>query len=183
MSQSLSYFYRYKPSEETLLQLDRFCLNIIAECDVNPNRRVSPWSRSLNRQSGVSTSSANTSPLPVSSFASVGLVKSLNYVRSLVAQHIPKRLFQSAAFAGASPASRHALPSLSSLLSRSFNSQISPANGGESTENKDSAALSVSNLSNIEEANGVEDLEYIASDVLNWRWLEERQSSSMSMDR
>ncbi|KAK4835257.1 hypothetical protein QYF36_007544 [Acer negundo] len=176
------YLLRYKPSEETLLQLDRFCLNIIAECDVNPNRRVSPWSRSLNHQSGVSTTSANASPLPVSSVASGGLVKSLNYVRSLVAQHIPRRLFQPAAFAGAPPASRQSLPTLSSLLSRSFNSQIIPANGGESAENKDSTTLSVSNLSNIEEADGMEDLEYIAFDVLKWRWLEERQSSSMSAD-
>lgn len=178
------YCRRYKPGEETLLQIYRFCLNTIAECDISLNRRVSPWSQSLTQQSGASTASANASPpLPVSSFASGALVKSLNYVRSLVLQHIPKRSFQPAAFAGAPPASRQSLPTLSSLLSRSFNSQISPANVVESSENKDSTTLSASNLSHIEELDGMEDLEYIESDVLKWRWLDERQSSSMSTER
>ncbi|OMO96931.1 hypothetical protein COLO4_14967 [Corchorus olitorius] len=177
------YLLRYKPSEETLLQIDRFCLNIIAECDISPNRRLSPWSRSLNQQSGsssTSTSSTSASPsLPVSSFASVALVKSLNYVRSLVAQHIPKRSFQPAAFAGATLASRQSLPTLSSLLSRSFNSQLCPVNGAESSEKKDASTISVSNLSNIEEADGIENPEYIAHDVLKWRWLRDHPSSSL----
>lgn len=174
---------RYKPSEETLLQIDRFCLNTISECAITPNRKVSPWSRSLNQQSGSSTGSVNASPsLPVSSFTSGTLVKSLNYVRSLVAQHVPRRSFQPASFAGSPSASRQALPTLSSLLSRSFNSQIIPANVVESAENKDSATLSVSTLSNIEEADGMEDLDYIALDVLKWRWLDESQSSSMSTE-
>ncbi|GAY45236.1 hypothetical protein CUMW_088030 [Citrus unshiu] len=177
------YLLRYKPSEETLLQIDRFCLNTISECAITPNRKVSPWSRSLNQQSGASTASVNASPsLPVSSFTSGTLVKSLNYVRSLVAQHIPRRSFQPASFAGSPSASRQALPTLSSLLSRSFNSQIIPANVVESAENKDSATLSVSTLSNIEEADGMEDLDYIALDVLKWRWLDESQPSSMSTE-
>ncbi|GLT31371.1 hypothetical protein SLA2020_061130 [Shorea laevis] len=172
------YLLRYKPSEETLLHIDRFCLIIIAECDINPSRRLSPWSRSLTRQSGSSTASANASPsLPVSSFASVALVKSLNYVRSLVAQHIPKRSFQPPAFAGATFASRQSLPTLSSLLSRSFNSQLCPING-ESSEKKETATLSVSNLSNIEELEGLQNQEYLAFDVLKWRWLGEHQLSS-----
>ncbi|KAK8502093.1 hypothetical protein V6N13_038604 [Hibiscus sabdariffa] len=174
------YLLRYKPSEETLLLIDRFCVNLIAECDISPNRRLSPWSRSLNQQSSTSatpTPSASASPLlPVSSFASVALVKSLNYVRSLVAQHIPKRSFQPAAFAGASLASRQSLPSLTSLLSRSFNSHLCPVNVGEITEKKDATTLSVSNLSNIEEADGIENPEYIAHDVLKWRWLRDHQS-------
>ncbi|XVF75368.1 hypothetical protein PTKIN_Ptkin13bG0182700 [Pterospermum kingtungense] len=175
------YLLRYKPSEETLLQIDQFCVNLITECDIGPNRRSSPWSRSLNQQSGsltTSTSFASASPsLPVSSFASVSLVKSLNYVRSVVSQHIPKRLFQPAAFAGATLASRQSLPTLSSLLSRSFNSQLCPANGGESSEKKDTTNLSVSNLSNIEEGDGMDNPEYIAHDVLKWRWLGDHQSS------
>ncbi|XP_057979447.1 uncharacterized protein LOC131165551 isoform X2 [Malania oleifera] len=169
------YLLRYKPSEETLQQIDRFCVNTIAECDINPNRRLSPWSRSLDQQSGASIASASISPLPVSSFASAALVKSLNYVRSLVAQHIPKRSFQPAAFAGAPPASRQSLPTLSSLLSRSFNSQLSPATGGEPSENKDASTLSISNVSNIEKVDVVEDIEYIALDVLAWRWPGEQQ--------
>ncbi|GKU91904.1 hypothetical protein SLEP1_g5713 [Rubroshorea leprosula] len=172
------YLLRYKPSEETLLHIDRFCLIIIAECDINPSRRLSPWSRSLNQHSGSSTASANPSPsLPVSSFACVALVKSLNYVRSLVAQHFPKRSFQPPAFAGATFASRQSLPTLSSLLSRSFNSQLCPING-ESSEKKETATLSVSNLSNIEELEGLQNPEYLAFDVLKWRWLGEHQLSS-----
>ncbi|KAF8365032.1 hypothetical protein HHK36_032965 [Tetracentron sinense] len=83
------------------------------------------------------------------SFASGALVKSLNYVRSLVAQHIPKRSFQPAAFTGASTATKQSLPSLSSLLSRSFNSQLSPTtvNSRESPERKEASSFSVSNLS------------------------------------
>lgn len=143
---------------------------------------MSPWPHTLNQQSGPSAAPLKVSPLPVSSFASGALMKSLNYVRSLVAKHIPRRLFQAAGFAGAPPASRQSLPTLSSLLSRSFNSQISPANG-ESLENKDPSTLSVSNLPNIHEIDVKEDLEYIAQDVLNWRWLDENQSSHMSTER
>ncbi|TYJ16247.1 hypothetical protein E1A91_A10G238300v1 [Gossypium mustelinum] len=180
------YLLRYKPSEDTLLQIDRFCVSLIAECDISPNRRLSPWSRSLNQQSGssaTSTSSASASPLlPVSSFASIALVKSLNYVRSLVAQHIPKRSFQPAGFAGATLASRQSLPSLTSLLSRSFNSQRCPVNVGECSEKKDATALSVSNLSNIEDADQIENPEYIAHDVLKWRWLRDHQSPFTESD-
>ncbi|RVX13924.1 hypothetical protein CK203_010264 [Vitis vinifera] len=139
---------QYRPSEETLQQIDRFCISTIADCDISPNRRSSPWSRSLSQQSGASTSSTTISPsLPVSTFASGTLVKSLNYIRSLVARHIPKRSFQPAAFAGAASASRQSLPSLSSLL-----------------------------------IDGGEDVEYIALDVLQWRWPGEQQSSMVSSD-
>ncbi|PPD68594.1 hypothetical protein GOBAR_DD34531 [Gossypium barbadense] len=136
------YLLRYKPSEETLLQIDRFCVSLIAE----------------------------------------SLVKSLNYVRSLVAQHIPKRSFQPAGFAGATLASRQSFPSLTSLLSRSFNSQRCPVNVGESSEKKDATALSVSNLSNIEDADRIENPEYIAHDVLKWRWLRDHQSPFTECD-
>ncbi|KAF5733815.1 hypothetical protein HS088_TW16G00256 [Tripterygium wilfordii] len=176
------YLLRYKPSEETLLLIDRFCVNTIVEC--SPNRRFSPLSRSLSYQSSASSATTSASPsLPVSSFASGALIKSLNYVRSLVAQHIPKRSFQPAAFAGAPLALRQSLPSLSSLLSRSFNSQLNPANVGESVEKKDATTLSMSNLSNIEEVEGLEDFEYIAPDVLKWRWLRKHHSSPLAMER
>ncbi|KAM6598914.1 hypothetical protein CsatA_018523 [Cannabis sativa] len=174
------YLLRYKPSEETLLQVDRFCVNIISECDTSPIRRLPP--RASIQLSGSSTASTNTSPLPVSSFTSGALVKSLNYVRSLVSQHIPKRLFQPAAFAGAPSASRQALPTLSSLLSKSFNSQLSPAHSAEPSENKDITSLSLSNSSNIEKIDGTDDSEYIANDVLKWRWHGECQSSFLLTD-
>lgn len=126
------------------------------------------------------STSSTASPLPVSTFASGALVKSLNYVRSLVAQHVPRRSFQPAVFAGATPTSRQSLPSLSSLLRRSFNSQLFNANIGESSEKKDAAALSDSALSNIDEVEGAENHEYIADDVLKWHWLGEHQSSLFS---
>jgi len=165
--------YRYKPGEETLLQVDKFCVNLIAECDASLKQKSLP----------VLSAPAGASPLPVSSFASAALVKSLHYVRSLVALHIPRRSFQPAAFAGATLASRQLLPSLSSLLSKSFNSQLSPANAAESPQKKDAANLSVSNLSNIQEINAMEDTEYISSDLLNWRWVGELQLSSASSER
>ncbi|KAF8081557.1 hypothetical protein N665_0879s0013 [Sinapis alba] len=166
------YLLRYKPGEETLLQVDKFCVNLIAECDASLKQKSLP----------VLSAPAGASPLPVSSFASAALVKSLHYVRSLVALHIPRRSFQPAAFAGATLASRQLLPSLSSLLSKSFNSQLSPANAAESPQKKDAANLSVSNLSNIEEFNAMEDSEYISSDLLNWRWVGELQFSSATSE-
>ncbi|KAL2558014.1 hypothetical protein Fot_02753 [Forsythia ovata] len=171
------YLLRYKPSEETLLQIDRFCVSIIAECDVSINRKLAPWSRSLSQQSGMPIPSTNVSPLPVSSFASGALVKSLNYVRSLVAQYIPKRSFQSAVFAGAPPASRQSLPTLSSILSRSFNSQFSPANSKDALESKETSVTSVSDSPIAEEVDEMEDQEFIALDVFRWRWFGNQQSS------
>ncbi|KAK7343283.1 hypothetical protein VNO77_11913 [Canavalia gladiata] len=171
------YLLRYKPSEETLLQIDRFCSTIITECDISLNR---PWSKSLNQQNGASMTSTNTSPLPVSTFASETIVKSLSYLRSLVAQHIPKQFFQPALFAGP-PASGQSLPTLSSLLSKSFNSQLCPASVPETVE-KDSVTSSVSKLSKIEKFDEKDELGFIANDVLQWRWLEEPQSSSIETD-
>lgn len=171
------HLLRYKPSEETLLQIDRFCLQIIAECDIGLSRKFLPWSHSLNQQSSAAKAPVNGTPLPVSSFASASLIKSLNYVRSLVAQHIPRRSFQPAAFAGASSAPRQILPSLSSLLSRSFNSQLSPANDGESSERIDTT-LSVPSQRKTESLDGIDDLEYITADVLKWRWRSDQDSAA-----
>ncbi|XP_022891445.1 uncharacterized protein LOC111406303 [Olea europaea var. sylvestris] len=173
------YICRYKPSEETLLQIDRFCVSIIAECGVSINRKLAPWSRSLSQQSGMPTPSKNISLLPVSSSASGELVKSLNYVRSLVAQYMPKRLFQSAVFAGAPPASRQSLPALSSILSRSFNSQFSPANSKDAIDNKETSITSVSDSPVAEEVDEMEDQEFIALDLFRWRWFGDQQLSDL----
>ncbi|KAM7270394.1 hypothetical protein ACFE04_029608 [Oxalis oulophora] len=173
------YLLRYKPSEEILLQIDRFCVNTTAECNVYPKRRSLSCSVSPSQQLGSSTvSPSQQSPLQVSSFASGALVKSLNYVRSLVAQHLPKRSFQAAAFSGAPPSARQS--SLSSLLTRSFNSQLSPANGGDSLEKKETTTLFASKLSKTQDANGMEDLDYIEDDILKYRWLGEHNSPVMS---
>lgn len=167
--------FRYKPSEETLLQIDKFCVHIMTECDIGLSRKLLPWSHPLNQQSSAAKVPVNGAPLPVSSFASASLIKSLNYVRSLVAQHTPRRSFQPAAFAGASSAPRQILPSLSSLLSRSFNSQLSPANV-ESSGRIDTT-LSVPSQRKTESFDGVEDLEYITTDVLKWRWRSDQESN------
>ncbi|KAJ9539998.1 hypothetical protein OSB04_026504 [Centaurea solstitialis] len=145
------YLLRYKPSEETLLEIDRFCLNIIVECDNSPSRRLTPWSRSLSSQA--------------------------------VAQHVPKRSFQPAAFAGATSASRQSLPSLSSLMSKSFNSQISPGISKEASEIKEGSATSVLDSPIPEDVDGVEGDEFIARDVFKWRWHGDPQSSLLSSDR
>ncbi|KNA10940.1 hypothetical protein SOVF_139590 [Spinacia oleracea] len=171
------HLLRYKPSEETLLQIDKFCVQIISECDIGLSRKLLPWSHSLNQQSSAAKAPVNGAPLPVSSFASASLKKSLNYVRSLVAQHIPRRSFQPAAFAGAPSAPRQILPSLSSLLSRSFNSQLSPVSDGESPGRIDTT-LSVPSQRKIESFDGVEDLEYITADVLKWRWRSDQDSAA-----
>ncbi|CAN0837300.1 hypothetical protein LINGRAHAP2_LOCUS1766 [Linum grandiflorum] len=137
----------------------------------------------MHQQSITSAAPAHNLPsLPVSSFASGALVKSLNYVRSLVAQHIPKRSFQPAAFAGSPSSSRQALPALSSFLRKSFNSQLSPANTTESSDSRDVAALPVSHFSNIEKADAAEDIEHIAYDVLNWRWAGDHLFSALSSE-
>ncbi|XP_057441776.1 uncharacterized protein LOC130733571 isoform X1 [Lotus japonicus] len=169
------YLLRYKPSEETLLQIDCFCSTIIAECEINLNR---PWSISLNQKSAAST---NTSPLPISTFASEAVVKSLSYVRSLVAQHIPKRLFQPVSFAGPPSASGQSLPTLSSLLRKSFNSQLCPVSVPETVE-RASVTSTVSKLSKLEKFDEKDELGFIAHDVLQWRWLEEQQSSTVQAD-
>ncbi|KAL8210685.1 hypothetical protein R6Q57_005122 [Mikania cordata] len=174
------YLLRYKPSEETLVEIDRFCLNIIMECDISPSRRLT--SKSLTPQTGGSSTTLNGSPLPVASFASGGLVKSLNYIRSLVAQHVPRRSFQPAAFAGATSASRKSLPSLSSLMSKSFNSQISPGIGKEASETKEGSSVSVLDSPIAEDVNEVEGDEFIASDVFKWRWHGDMQSSLLFPD-
>ncbi|CAO2826135.1 unnamed protein product [Amaranthus hypochondriacus] len=175
------HLLRYKPSEETLLQIDRFCVNIIAECDIGLSRKFLPWSHSLSQQSSSAKPSVNGAPLPVSSFASASLIKSLNYVRSLVAQHIPRRSFQPAAFVGAPSAPRQILPSLSSLLSRSFNSQLSPANNGESSGRIDTT-LSVPSQRRTEIPDEMDDLEYITADVLQWRWRNDQDSTTALID-
>ncbi|KAK7270074.1 hypothetical protein RIF29_22965 [Crotalaria pallida] len=162
------YLLRYKPNEDTLIQIDRFCSTIIDECGINLNRS---WSQSLNQQSGAS-------PLPVSSFASEAIVKSLGYVRSLVAQYIPKRLLKPASFAGPPSASGQSLPAMASLLSKSFDSQLCPVSVPETLE-KDSIASLVSRSTTIEKIDEEDDeLVFIADDVLRWRWLVKPQPSA-----
>lgn len=174
-----------------MLQIDLFCVTLIVECDSVTSRRASPWLKSLDQQSAASVTSGSAIPpsLPTSSFASGALVKSLNYVRSLVARHLPRRPLYPAAFAGSSSASRQSLPTLSSLLSRSFNYQLSPApiSIRESPERQEVSNATDLNLTSPERINGEEGSKcmYIAIDVLKWRWTvdREQQPSSVPMER
>ncbi|KAJ4969973.1 hypothetical protein NE237_003072 [Protea cynaroides] len=179
------YLLRYVPSEHTLVQIDLFCVNSITECDSSMNRRVSPWSKSFSQHSGASTTGNAFPSLPASSFASGALVKSLNFVRSLVARHLPLRSFQPAVFAGASSASKQSLPTLSSLFSRSFNSQLNStvASSRESPDMEEASNLYSSNLSDLKTADGREDTGYISVDAFKWRWFREQQSSLVVAER
>lgn len=169
------YLLRYKPSEETLIQIDRFCMSIVAECNNSSYRRTS---RYATQENGATVPATTSTHLPVSSFApGTSFVKSLKYVRSLVAQHVPKRSFQPAAFAGAPSASRQSLPSLSSLLSKSFNSQLNPVNNKETSETKETSSAPIA-----EEVDETEGIEFLATDVLKWRLCSDQDSSLLSSE-
>lgn len=168
------YLLRYVPKVQTLRQIDLFCANSIAECESVTNRRVSLWSKSLSQHSGISAVASNAAvpSLPASNFASDSLVKSLNYVRSLVARHIPKLSFQPLAQSGASTSAKQSLPVLSSLLSRSFTSHLSPEviSSRDSLESREGSSPSAAGLSSQEKVDGGENNKYIFSDILKWRW-------------
>ena len=172
---------------QTLQQIDLFCANLIAECKSVTNRRVSLWSKSLSQHSGTSAVASNAivPSLPASNFASASLVKSLNYVRSLVARHSPKLSFQPVARSGSSTSAKQSLPTLSSLLSRSFASQLSP----EVISNRDSlgsgedSGLFASGLSSLEKVDGEENNKYIFLDLLKWRWPWDREHQVSSFTR
>nr|XP_029120236.1 uncharacterized protein LOC105044449 isoform X2 [Elaeis guineensis] len=173
------YLLRYVPKVQTLRQIDLFCANSIAECESVTNRRVSLWSKSLSQHSGISVAASNAivPSLPVSDFHSASLVKSLHYVRSLVARHIPKLSFQPLAQSGASTSAKQSLPTLSSLLSRSFTSQLSPEaiSNRDSLESRECSSPSASGFSSLEKVDGGENNKYIFVDLVKWRWPGDRE--------
>ncbi|KAK3166632.1 hypothetical protein QOZ80_1AG0048320 [Eleusine coracana subsp. coracana] len=175
------YLIRYIPRVQTLRQIDLFCANTIAKCEPTPNSRAS----SFGQNCVSAAASSNSSPLaaPISNFASASLVKSLNYVRSLVARHIPKLSFQPVV------ASRQALPSLSSFLNHSIVSQLTPEviSNRENIESKEAHSPSDLISSANEKLDGVEpgdDSKYISFDILSWRWhvYGERQTSTSAKE-
>ncbi|KAL6839292.1 hypothetical protein ACP4OV_030964 [Aristida adscensionis] len=168
------YLIRYIPRVQTLRQIDSFCANTIAKCEPMANNRVA--------------SAPNSSPLapPISNFASASLVKSLNYIRSLVARHIPKLSFQPIV---QSAASKQSLPSLSSFLNRSLVSQLTPEviSNREHLESKEFHSPSDITSATSEKVDGGEpgdDSKYISFDILSWRWhiYGERQASTSSKE-
>lgn len=164
---------RYIPKEQTLQQIDLFCTNSIAECDTV--QRTSGLNATTSTSTSVAAGSATPSSLPPTAYASTALVKSLIYVRSLVSRHIPRRSFQPAAFSGAT-SSKQSLPSLSSLLTKSFNSQLKPGSAGsvDSPDRRDiSSPPAPPQLIGEEEKE--EEAMYTFSDVLKWRWCLDRE--------
>ncbi|XP_074567956.1 uncharacterized protein LOC141824545 isoform X1 [Curcuma longa] len=171
------YLLRYVPKLSILRQIDLFCVNSIAECESINSRREPELSKSLIHHTKTSSKVSNVyvPSLAPSNFASTSLIKPLNYVRSLVARHTPKLSFQPIAQSMVSPASKQSLPSLSSLLSRSFNSHLSPdaVSSKDSIEVKETTASSPG-FSNLQEVNR-EGNKYVFSDIFKWRWFGERE--------
>ncbi|XP_062232552.1 uncharacterized protein LOC133929781 isoform X2 [Phragmites australis] len=178
------YLIWYPPRVQTLRQIDLFCANTIAKCEPMANNRAASFS-----QNYVSAAAApNSSPLapPISNFASPSLVKSLNYVRSLVARYIPKLAFQPIV---PSVAPKQPLPSLSSFLNRSLVSQLTPEviSNREHLESKECHSPSDLISSASEKVDGGEpgdDSKYISFGILSWRWhvYGERQAPTSSKE-
>ncbi|KAL6613719.1 hypothetical protein ACP70R_035989 [Stipagrostis hirtigluma subsp. patula] len=178
------YLIRYIPRVQTLRQIDLFCANTIAKCEPMANNRAASFGQSYASPAAAT----NSSPLapPISNFASASLVKSLNYVRSLVARHIPRLSFQPIV---PSAASKQSLPSLSSFLNKSLVSQLTPdvISNREHLESKEGHSPSDLISSASEKVDGGEpgdDSKYISFDILSWRWhvYGERQASTSSKE-
>jgi hypothetical protein len=161
---------------QTLRQNDLFCANMIAKCDPTQNNRAPNY-----------VSAAKPLTPPISNFASASLFKSLNYVRSLVARHIPKLAFQPVAH---SVASKQTLPSLSSFLNLSLVSQLTPEviSDREHLELKETHSPPDLISSANEKVDGVDpgdDSKYISFDISCWRWhvYGERQTSTSAKEK
>lgn len=180
------YLIRYIPRVQTLRQIDLFCANTIAKCEPVANQRASSFGQNFGSSAAVPNSSL-VAP-PISNFASLSLVKSLNYVRSLVARHIPKLSFQPIVQSVAPISTKQSLPSLSSFLNRSLISQLTPEviTNREHLETKECHAPSDLISSASEKVDGGEhgdDSKYISFDILNWRWhVGERQASASAKE-
>ncbi|PWZ30729.1 hypothetical protein Zm00014a_036517 [Zea mays] len=173
---------RYIPRVQTLRQIDLFCANTIAKCEPMANNRAASFAKN-NVSAAAAINSSSLAP-PISNFASASLVKSLNYVRSLVARHTPKLSFQSIV------AAKQSLPSLSSFLNRSLLSQLTPEviSNREHLESKEchSSPDFISSASEkVDVGEPVDDSKYISFDILSWRWhvYGERQSSLSAKER
>ncbi|ONM34191.1 hypothetical protein ZEAMMB73_Zm00001d041953 [Zea mays] len=176
------YLIRYIPRVQTLRQIDLFCANTIAKCEPMANNRAASFAKN-NVSAAAAINSSSLAP-PISNFASASLVKSLNYVRSLVARHTPKLSFQSIV------AAKQSLPSLSSFLNRSLLSQLTPEviSNREHLESKEchSSPDFISSASEkVDVGEPVDDSKYISFDILSWRWhvYGERQSSLSAKER
>ncbi|KAJ6820092.1 uncharacterized protein M6B38_399295 [Iris pallida] len=181
------YLLRYIPKVQTLRHIDIFCEYSMVECESFTNPRGSLWSKSLSQQPRTLPVAVNTSfPSPhVSSSAPSSLVKSLSYVRSLVARHIPKLSFQPLAQSGFSASTKQSLPNLSSILSRSLTSHLSPevVDSRESPQRKEGSAQSTLSVSNLDPVDEGDRNRTISFDLLTWRWSGSREHQPSSSTR
>ncbi|CAM0885577.1 unnamed protein product [Alopecurus aequalis] len=181
------YLIRYIPRVQTLRQIDIFCANTIAKYDPVASHKASSFGQNIGSSSALPNSSLVTPP--ISNFASASLVKSLNYVRSLVARHIPKLSFQPIPQSVSSTSTKQSLPSLSSFLNRSLIPQLNPevVTNREHLESKESHTppdlISLASEKNDVGEQGY-DIKYISFDILHWRWhvYGERQASSSAKE-
>ncbi|VAH70312.1 unnamed protein product [Triticum turgidum subsp. durum] len=174
------YLIRYIPRVQTLRQIDIFCANTMAKYDPVAGHRASSFGQNIGSSAALPNSSL-VAP-PISNFASASLVKSLNYVRSLVARHIPKLSFQPIPQSLASASTKQSLPSLSSFLNRSLQLNPEAVTNREHLESKELQTAPDLTSSASEKVDGGEhgyDTKYISFDILNWRWhvYGERQTS------
>ncbi|EFJ12295.1 hypothetical protein SELMODRAFT_446707 [Selaginella moellendorffii] len=148
------YLFRYVPPITTLQQIDSFCASLINECNAASGKRAATRATSC---------SPGPSPLPPPStpsvFASEPLLKSLTYVRAVVARHLPG--FSLRQHSASSP-SLKLQPVPPSPRSRLLTAHFQPP----LTDDKEFARPMLA-LATIHDDNGV----YMAADVLKWRWI------------
>ena len=138
-----------------LQQVDTFCAVLIAECNSTNKASMASAFTQGNIEPGSLRQAAWSTPsqgLTKAAFASETLVKSLNYVRSLVARYLPSNLLQSTRIAEIS-------------RSRVFHSSYGPSGSRGPSDVKDSEQTAM--LYSLEEG-----VDYIANDVLKWRWMD-----------
>ncbi|KAH7440215.1 hypothetical protein KP509_04G096700 [Ceratopteris richardii] len=152
------YLVRYLPKHAMLQQVDTFCATLIAECGPPSSKTAlgypvaqSAGELSSSRQYGITSSGATKAV-----FASASLVKSLTYVRALVARHLPSNLLQSTRIAELSSA----YTKRNRTLYNAFGSS------GIQGPSHDKDSVKSIPLHGLEEND-----EFIAANILKWRWM------------
>lgn len=148
------YLVRYVPKHAMLQQVDTFCATLIAEC--SSTSKSSMGSTFLQAAYEPASSRMTSQVSTKAALASVALVKSLTYVRSLVARHLPSNLLQSTRIAELSNA----------YTKRSRNLYTAFGSPGMQGPSDDKDAAKPMSLHGPEENE-----EFITNNVLKWRWM------------
>lgn len=163
--------FRYVPRSSTLQQIDAFCSGLIAECNElggSAGKRTTPWVQPVNEPTPPRPPGTLQSPSSTTlAFASAALVKSLFYVRALVARHLPRYSLQPSTKV---PLVKPLKPNLPSPQSRSFSNPYDRGLKRSIPEDREAAKSAVMTIAGLEAIND-EHGHYIAVDVLKWRWL------------